>query len=303
MDIYDKNFQAISVRLKFYKKIEFFIPEDLKLKTHDFKVEYHKSLLNVLKAKIDLVINEDKKTNNTIKMLLTYNGNIFGIFKKTEEQNETLLVTEEFADFISSKYDLYKFLKKTPYTLVEGLQTKTSFYLNGSPVYKDAYNNDLIKQFKKIGEKEYNDLVNFNSPVPLFNIDFNIYKSLEMLNIDIDFFKQFCYNNPYTGYQHLSILPIYVFIKPEYKNHYRNSLSLNDFTKEVLFDKDIEDKIYFNDLTSFSNIKKNMTLSILLGEGYTESCMPNDGTPVESLFISEYDHFYLISRAIEWKNK
>lgn len=220
--------------------------------------------------------------------------------------NNYLIVNEKGHQFLQKNNANMQYKEERPIVLEKENQMNISgdIFQNGSPDWRDTSNIRMVKSQFGIFEKDmHNEYCKKYYPLPLTHINRNVLNAVKELNVDVKYFKQFNYTDPYYQFKHCALVPFYAYIKPEVEDKYKSILSsvLRSTSIDILFDKNAGD-LFRSNIENLDIYINTPHVSVLLGAGYTDGTLPSDGSLSTEFVKLEFEDFYLICLCHFWYN-
>lgn len=164
--------------------------------------------------------------------------------------------------------------------------------INGGPDWEEK---DIQLYFKELNVDKLKDFHVFH----IENISLSIFKAIESLKLNTNFWDQFKYECPFTGFQHLSLIPTHICVK---------DLSLVEdivpsWRMNMIKDKEFMYSI-FNDSIENGELTLSKIQTIMMGAHYTEGSYPCDGSSYTyDVVLEEESGMLVICKLALWYNK
>lgn len=164
--------------------------------------------------------------------------------------------------------------------------------INGCPSWEEK---EIQMYFKELKKDELQDYHIFH----IESVSYSIFKAIKSLKLNEDFWEQFKYECPFTGFTHLSLIPSYVCVKDVSK--------LVDIIPSWQLNM-IEDKKFmysiFKDAFQGGDFILSKLQTIMMGAHYTEGTYPSDGSSYTyDVVLEEENGMLVICKLALWYNK
>jgi hypothetical protein len=164
--------------------------------------------------------------------------------------------------------------------------------INGCPDWEEK---DIQMYFKELKISELQGYHIFH----IENVSYSIFESIKILKLNVDFWEQFKYECPFTGFTHLSLIPSYICVKDI--NTVSNSIQswqLNMFKdKEFMYSM-------FKDACRGGDLQLSKLQTIMMGAHYTDGTYPSDGSSYTyDVVLEEENGMLVICKMVMWYNK
>lgn len=193
--------------------------------------------------------------------------------------------------------------KKINLTKING-----DFYHYGDPTWEPKKYPDLMDFISKLIKPTnilMKKILETHTPVHVINISKDINRQFKLLGLEESILTMFKYECPFNGFSHSAIIPTYYYCKnSELENRLFSTIS-DGTTLVPRYLKDIINDTEWYLSNYYRNYQQRDPLqNILMGEGYTDGCYPNDGSSREYPFLAEFENGdYIMFVMLLWCNK